>query len=43
MFPKKWIDGVNAIGIVYKAGNYNAGTYAHKDIALLSPENNLIS
>ncbi len=44
--PKKWIDGVNAIGIVSKAGKYNAGTYAHKDIALqfaswISPEINL--
>ena len=29
--PKKWIDGVNAIGIISKAGKYNAGTYAHKD------------
>lgn len=26
--PKKWIDGVNAIGIISKAGKYNAGTYA---------------
>ena len=46
MSPKKWIDGVNAIGIVSKAGKYNAGTYAHKDIALqfaswISPEINL--
>lgn len=46
MLPKKWIDGVNAIGIVSKAGKYNAGTYAHKDIALqfaswISPEINL--
>lgn len=44
--PKKWIDGVNATGIVSKAGKYNAGTYAHKDIALqfaswISPEINL--
>ena len=44
--PKKWIDGVNAIGIISKAGKYNAGTYAHKDIALqfaswISPEINL--
>ena len=43
---KKWIDGVNAIGIISKAGKYNAGTYAHKDIALqfaswISPEINL--
>lgn len=46
MSPKKWIDGVNAIGIVSKAGKYNSGTYAHKDIALqfaswISPEINL--
>ncbi len=44
--PKKWIDGVNAIGIISKAGKYNGGTYAHKDIALqfaswISPEINL--
>ncbi len=46
MSPKKWIDGVNAIGIISKSGKYNAGTYAHKDIALqfaswISPEINL--
>ena len=46
MTPKKWIEGVNAIGIVSKAGKYNSGTYAHKDIALQfaswsSPEINL--
>ena len=29
----KWIEGVNAIGIVSKAGRYG-GTYAHSDIAL---------
>lgn len=28
MSPKKWIDGVSAIGIVSKAGRYG-GTYAH--------------
>ena len=44
--PKKWIDGVNAIGIISKAGKYNSGTYAHKDITLqfaswISPEINL--
>jgi hypothetical protein len=27
MSPQKWIDGVNAIGIVSKAGRY-VGTYA---------------
>lgn len=32
MSPTKWIDGVNAIGIVAKAGRYG-GTYAHSDIA----------
>ena len=46
MTPKKWIDGVNAIGIISKAGKYNGGTYVHKDIALqfaswISPEINL--
>lgn len=46
MTPKKWIGGVNAIGIVSKAGKYNSGTYAHKDIAFqfaswISPEINL--
>ena len=25
MTPKKWIDGVNAIGIISKAGKYNGG------------------
>ena len=33
MSPSKWIDSVNAIGIVTKAGRYG-GTYAHSDIAL---------
>lgn len=42
MSAKRWIDLVNAIGIVAKAGRYG-GTYAHKDIAFefgawLSPE-----
>ncbi len=32
MSPKKWIEGVNAIGIVSKSGRYG-GTYAHSDIA----------
>ena len=46
MSPKKWIDGVNAIGIVSKSGKYDGGTYAHKDITLqfaswISPEINL--
>ena len=34
MTPKKRTDGVNAIGIVSKAGKYNGGTCAHKDAAL---------
>lgn len=39
---KRWIESVNAIGLVSKAGRYG-GTYAHKDIAFefgswLSPE-----
>lgn len=33
MSPTKWIECVNAIGIVTKAGRYG-GTYAHSDIAL---------
>lgn len=33
MSPTKWIEGVNAIGIVTKAGRYG-GTFAHSDIAL---------
>ena len=33
MTPTKWIESVNAIGIVTKAGRYG-GTYAHSDIAL---------
>ena len=42
MSAKRWIELVNAIGIVAKAGRYG-GTYAHKDIAFefgawLSPE-----
>ncbi len=32
MSPTKWINGVNAIGIVSKAGRYG-GTFAHSDIA----------
>ncbi|MDO4198743.1 MAG: KilA-N domain-containing protein [Erysipelotrichaceae bacterium] len=42
MSPTKWIEGVNAIGVVSKAGRYG-GTYAHSDIAFefaswISPE-----
>lgn len=33
MSPKKWIEGVQAVGLVSKAGRYG-GTYAHSDIAL---------
>ena len=32
LFPKKWVEATNAIGILSKAGRYG-GTYAHKDIA----------
>jgi len=40
---KKWIKATNAIGLSAKAGKYNSGTYAQKDIALefcswVSPE-----
>ncbi|MBR3323494.1 KilA-N domain-containing protein [Candidatus Saccharibacteria bacterium] len=31
--PQKWVNSVNAIGIVSKSGRYG-GTYAHSDIAL---------
>ena len=33
MTPTKWIEQMNAIGIVSKAGRYG-GTYAHSDIAM---------
>ena len=33
MSPSQWIEKVNAIGLVSKAGRYG-GTFAHKDIAL---------
>lgn len=41
--PKKWIESVNAIGLVTRSGRYNGGTFAHKDIAFefatwISPE-----
>lgn len=41
--PKKWIDATGAIGIFSRAGRYNGGTFAHRDIAFefgsyLSPE-----
>ena len=43
MTPTRWIEQMNAIGIVSKAGRYGGGTYAHSDIALsfaswISPE-----
>jgi len=31
--PRKWVENTGAIGIFSKAGRYNGGTYAHKDIA----------
>ena len=33
MSPEKWINGVNAIGMIVKRGRYGGGTYAHSDIA----------
>lgn len=41
--PARWIQAVNAIGIVNKSGRYGGGTFAHKDIAFefatwISPE-----
>ncbi len=41
--PKKWIETTKAIGIISKAGRYDGGTFAHKDIAFefaswISPE-----
>ena len=43
MTPTKWIRSTNAIGFRTKAGRYNGGTFAHKDIAFefaswVSPE-----
>lgn len=34
MSPTKWIAGVNATGMITKAGRYGGGTFAHRDIAL---------
>lgn len=31
--PKKWIEATNAMGFVSKAGRYNGGIFAHKDLA----------
>jgi len=41
--PKRWIETVNAIGMINKSGRYGGGTFAHKDIAFefatwISPE-----
>jgi len=33
MNPKKWVETVNALGIISKSGRYG-GTFAHSDIAL---------
>lgn len=43
MSPKRWIQSVNATGIISKGGRYSIGTFAHPDIAFefaswLSPE-----
>lgn len=43
MSPKRWIQSVNAIGMISKGGKYSIGTFAHPDIAFefaswLSPE-----
>ena len=43
MTPAKWIDQMNATGMVSKSGRYGGGTYAHSDIAMsfatwISPE-----
>jgi hypothetical protein len=43
MSPKKWIEGVNAVGLLTKSGRYGGGTFAHRDIAFelgswLSPQ-----
>ena len=34
MTPTKWIEQMNAIGIVSKSGRYGGGTFAHYDIAM---------
>jgi len=31
--PKRWIESVEATGIITKSGRYGGGTFAHKDIA----------
>ncbi|MDO6430080.1 KilA-N domain-containing protein [Flavitalea sp. BT771] len=30
---KKWVEKTNGIGLIARAGRFNSGTYAHKDIA----------
>ena len=32
MTPKEWIDGVNAIGIISKAGKYNGGNPSNESV-----------
>lgn len=44
---KKWVELTNGIGLNARSGRYNAGTFAHKDIAMkfaawLSPEFELL-
>jgi hypothetical protein len=34
MSPTKWIETMNAVGIVTKSGRYGSGSFAHSDIAL---------
>lgn len=31
--PKRWIESVNAVGMITRSGRYGGGTFAHKDIA----------
>ncbi|TSC56086.1 MAG: hypothetical protein G01um101418_454 [Parcubacteria group bacterium Gr01-1014_18] len=31
--PKRWVESTKSIGLKTKAGRYNGGTFAHKDIA----------
>jgi len=33
MSPQRWIEQMNAIGMISKAGRHDSGTFAHKDIA----------
>lgn len=34
MSPSRWVESTNAIGMETKAGRYNSGTFAQKDIAM---------